>query len=248
MPTLKVKPVRSLGIVPTAQRFFDAFGFKLVDERPQCREIKDAECYKPMFSPWLTAQWQNRLRAHDPRSLLSIHAKYMLYCLASDAIRRCIGDFAECGVYKGGAAKILAEVAQDRRLYLFDTFLGMPETDPEKDLHTAGDFKDTSLDDVRTYLADHPLVNCVAGFIPQSLSVVADRIFSFVHVDLDIYSSIYSACEFFYPRLQAGGILLFDDYGQPSCPGARQAIDEFFLDKPETTIALVTGQCSVQKL
>jgi O-methyltransferase len=88
----------------------------------------------------------------------------------------------------------------------------------------------------------------VAGLVPDTLEVIRDRTFSFVHIDLDIYSAIKSACEFFYPRMQPGGILLFDDYGYSSCPGARAAIDEFFADKPEVKVAMVTGQCSVQKL
>jgi len=234
--------------VRAAQRFFDAFGFQLLDYRPPCSEIKDAQLYRPMFSPWLSPEWRARLRADDPRSLVPLHAKYILYCLALDATRRCKGDVAECGVYKGGTAKILADLASDRPVHLFDTFSGMPETDPSKDLHKSGDFADTSLEAVRSYLADNANACCTAGMIPQSLDVVQDRSFSFVHVDLDIYSSIRAACQFFYPRLERGGILLFDDYGYPSCPGARTAVDEFFADKPEITVVMVTGQCSVRKL
>ena len=224
------------------------FGFQLIDYRPACSGIKDAEFYKPMFSPWLTPEWRERLQADDPRSLLPIHARYILFCLATDATRRCTGEVAECGVYKGGTAKILADIARDRPLHLFDTFSGMPATDPGKDLHKAGDFSDTSLEAVREYLADYRNVKCVAGMIPQSLDIVAGNTFSFVHIDLDIYASIKSACEFFYPRVQPGGVLLFDDYGYPSCPGARAAIDEFFADKPEVKVAMVSGQCSVRKL
>jgi O-methyltransferase len=235
-------------LVRGAQRFFDAFGFQLIDYRPKNSEIKDAELYRPLFNPWLSSEWGERLRADDPRSLVPLHAKYILYCLAQDTTRRCSGDVAECGVYKGGTAKLLAELAPDRPLHLFDTFCGMPETDPGRDLHQAGDFADTTLESVRAYLSGHANVNCVAGMIPESLYGVRDRKFSFVHVDLDIYSSIKVACEFFYPRLEGGGVLLFDDYGYPSCPGGRAAVDEFFADKPETKIVLVTGQCSVRKL
>jgi O-methyltransferase len=234
--------------VRAAQRFFDLFGFQLADHRPPCSEIRDAQFYRPMFSPWLSSEWGQRLRADDPRSLLPLHSKYVLYCLALDSTRRCSGEVAECGVYKGGTAKILAELVQDRPLHLFDTFSGMPETDASRDLHKAGDFADTSLESVRAYLAGHTNVDCIAGMVPQSLEVVRGRKFSFVHIDLDIYSSIKAACEFFYPRLERGATVLFDDYGYPSCPGARAAVDEFFADKPETTIAMITGQCSAQKL
>lgn len=36
--------------------------------------------------------------------------------------------------------------------------------------------------------------------------------------------------------------MVFDDYGFPTCPGARKAVDEFFADKRETPIVLPTGQ------
>lgn len=248
MTSPNLTSAHSFGIVRTAQRFFDVLGFQLVDQRLRWKNIKDSEFYKPTFSPWLTAEWRKRLRADDPRSLLGAHAKYLLCCLAQDATRRCPGDVAECGVYKGGTAKILAELVCDRPVHLFDTFSGMPETDPGKDIHQAGDFNDTSLEVVQAYLSDHANVNCIAGLIPASLETVSCRTFSFVHVDLDIYASIKAACEFFYCRLQAGGTLLFDDYGYASCPGARSAIEEFFSDKPETLIAHITGQCSVQKI
>jgi len=246
---MKLRPFTPLRpVVRAAQYFFNAVGFQLVDYRPPNRDIKDAEFYKPMFSPWLTPEWKQRLRAHDERSLLPLHAKYNFLTLAMEATRRCSGDVAECGVYKGGTAKILAELVRDRPIHLFDTFSGMPETDPEKDLHKAGDFNDTSLTSVRQYLSDHDNVNYAQGLIPHSLACVKDKEFSFVHIDLDIYSAIKSACEFFYPRIQAGGLLLFDDYGYPSCPGARVAVEEFFEGKPEVAIAMSTGQCMVRKV
>lgn len=237
--------------VRASQYFHGLFGFELVDRKPQKPPdptIKDAEFYQPLLQPWLMPEWKRRLRVDDPRSLVSVQSRYVLYCLASDAARRCNGHIAECGVYKGGTAKILAELIPDRPIYLFDTFTGMPEVDPTLDRHKAGDFADTSIESVRAYLCEHKNVTCMPGLVPASLSAVADRAFSFVHVDLDIYTAIKSACEFFYPRVQPGGFMLFDDYGFPSCPGAREAVDEFFADKPEVKICLMTGQCSVQKL
>jgi O-methyltransferase len=234
-------------LVRAAQRLLNAAGFDIVDLRPSHPGIKDAEFYRPTFSPWTTSEWMERLRGNDPRSLLPIHARYILCCLAMDAIRRSAGDIAECGVYRGGTARILAQFAEDRA-YLFDTFSGMPDTDPVKDIYKAGDFSDTSLESVREYLADFRNVKSIAGMIPESLKVVADCQFAFVHIDLDIYASIKAACEFFYPRLQPGGTLLFDDYGHANCPGARAAVDEFFVGKPETPFVMVTGQCAVQKL
>jgi O-methyltransferase len=249
---MKVPQVIARPGVRAARYFFDQFGFELIEYKPHLkpskRPIRDIEYYRPMFNPWLAPEWKERLRAADPRSLLSLHAKYVFYTLALDATRRCSGEVAECGVYKGGTAKILAQLVPDRPVYLFDTFAGMPEIDPSHDLVAAGDFGDTDIDSVRRYLADHKNVTCVQGLIPGSLDVIRDRTFAFVHIDLDIYAAILAACEFFYPRMQPGGILLFDDYGHPHCPGARDAVDEFFADKREVKIVNETAQCSVQKI
>jgi O-methyltransferase len=243
LPPLIARPA-----VRVSRCFFGLFGFDLIDSKPSNCDIKDVEFYRPLFSPGLMPEWKQRLRADDPRSMLPLDARYVLYCLALDATKRCRGELAECGVYKGGTAKLLAELAPDRPLHLFDTFQGMPETDPRRDIHKAGDFADTNLASVRAYLSEHNNVTCVPGFVPDSLEVIRDRIFCFVHIDLDIYAAIRSACDFFYPRLQPGGVLLFDDYGHSSCPGAREAVDEFFADKEEVKVSMATGQCSVSKL
>ena len=47
--------------------------------------------------------------------------------------------------------------------------------------------------------------------------------------------------EYFYPRLNDGGIILCDDYGSALCPGATQAIDEFLSDKPEKVLYMPCG-------
>lgn len=79
------------------------------------------------------------------------------------------------------------------------------------------------------------------------ISNLADRI-AFAHIDLDIYQSILDSCRFIYPRLSPGGVIVFDDYGFMSCPGAREAVDRFFADKLEIPLVLPTGQAIVIKL
>ena len=53
--------------------------------------------------------------------------------------------------------------------------------------------------------------------------------------------------EFFYPRVSPGGIILCDDYGSALCPGAREAMDDFFADKAERVVELTTGQGYIMK-
>ncbi len=160
------------------------------------------------------------------------------------------GEVAEVGVYRGGTAKLfgnmLSRAGIDRMIHLFDTFEGMPETSAERDLHKRGDFADTSLEGVSKYLSDGSF-SLHKGFFPDTATPIKDKKFSFVHVDVDIYKSVLDCCEFFYTRLLPGGIMIFDDYGFISCPGAKQAVDEFFSNKAERPIYLSSGQCVVIK-
>jgi hypothetical protein len=57
---------------------------------------------------------------------------------------------------------------------------------------------------------------------------------SFVHLDCDIYESYKTCMDYFYPLLSRGGIILFDEYDDPTWPGYNQATDEFLEDKPES--------------
>ncbi len=132
------------------------------------------------------------------------------------------GCFVELGVYRGGSAIKLAEVAraQGRELYLFDTFQGIPFSDPI-DAHKVGDFGDTDIDAVKRAIPDAVLVQ---GVFPESLIKMPP--IAFVHVDADQYRSVKAACEIFPPQMVHGGVMLFDDYG--CLEGATKAVHEHF--------------------
>ncbi len=246
MPSLRDISVLRPALIG-AQSLVRRFGFELTYARVS--GIKDADLYGPLFQPWKSPQWRTLLHESDPESAVSLDRKYVLYNLLADTLPRLNGEVAECGVYRGGTAIILAELAAhaDREVHLFDTFGGMPKTNAERDLHKEGDFAGTSLQDVRKYLAASTNVAFYPGIVPETLRAVEERRFCFAHIDLDIYDAIKSASEFFYSRLEPGGIMVFDDYGWPSCPGARAAVDEFFADKPERLLTLSTGQCVVRR-
>lgn len=155
------------------------------------------------------------------------------------------GDVAEAGVYKGGSAiqfaALLKRAGSSKELFLFDTFTGMPATDPVKDIHKQGNFNDVVLDHVRHEFKQYEFAHLVPGLFSDTLSTVADKKFCFVHIDCDIYSAIRECTEFFYPRMVPGGIIVYDDYCSPSCPGAKLAVDEFFVNKREKVPAEVSG-------
>jgi O-methyltransferase len=209
--------------------------------------IPDGEFYTPLFSPWNDYGDFARYRAlAAPYTLVSRDRLYVLYTLALNAIHL-RGDFWECGVYKGGTARMFAEflaayAQPGLKLHLFDSFRGMPETDEKLDVVRKGDFSDTSLEKVRRVVGNPNRVEFHPGWIPDTFRGMSDAQVALAHVDVDIYRSVLDCCEFIYPRLNTGGVMVFDDYGFATCPGARKAVDEFFADKPETPIVLQTGQ------
>jgi O-methyltransferase len=157
----------------------------------------------------------------------------------------------ECGVYKGGTAAMMAAILNDKapskRLHLFDTFEGMPVTDAKKDWHKKGDFADTSVEAVTNYIGRDDLCVVHPGFIPDTFAGLESAQAAFVHIDVDIYRSILDCLDFVWPRLSSGGFVVFDDYGFPTCPGAREAVDEFFASERCVPLCLPTGQALIFK-
>jgi hypothetical protein len=182
-------------------------------------------------------------------SACSIVRLFMLYQFAQQT-RTLPGDVAEFGVYRGGSARLILETlgSSDKKMHLFDTFEGFPEekVDSRKDWNVTGETA-ANLEEVRTYLADYN--NCVfhQGIFPETAEEVSDRRFCFVHVDADLYQSVKDSCEFFYPRLTPGGVMIFDDYGFWAQAGSKKAVDEFLADRPEYPCYLQSGQCILIK-
>ena len=175
----------------------------------------------------------------------------VLYRLGRQALS-VAGDFAECGVYRGGTALLLSRVLEGRgkTLHLFDSFEGLPAPDPERDPDLEeGVFRATSARDVSGLLCRFPgTIEIHEGWIPSTFDGLDESRFAFVHIDVDLYRSTLDCLEYFYPRLSAGAVVVFDDYGFPAARGEKDAVDEFFSARPEAPLALPTGQAIVTKL
>ncbi len=225
--------------------------------------LKDKEFYRtgpdrfrihedvPLFSPWLGyGEFGDMFKLS--RSY-NFYKTYFIHCVLKQALQCSDTGFEiwECGVYKGETARFLAAYAarSQRKLRLFDTFSGMPKVDAKRDTNLEGMFADTSVDQVSQSLAFLEAdVAFEKGLIPDTFNGHDDKRIAFAHIDLDIYWPIRSACEFIYPKLPVGGGLVFDDYGWHNCPGAREAVDEYFAEKKETIVVLPTGQAIVTKV
>jgi predicted O-methyltransferase YrrM len=168
----------------------------------------------------------------------------LLACL--ETTDRVAGDVAELGVAYGASAKLLSIcLPAGKHLHLFDTFEGLPEATAADGVRFhAGEFS-SNLEDVRRYVGTER-VHYYPGLFPATTGPLNDRLFSFVHLDADLYESTLAAFDFFYERLSPGGIILCHDY--PSASGVVQALADFFRDKPEPVVELTGYQAMVVKV
>jgi len=136
------------------------------------------------------------------------------------------GVFIEFGVYQGGSARALADVAeaQGRALHLFDTFTGIPFAHPG-DGHAVGDFADTDEAAVRALI---PAAVFHVGTFPQTMPPGLPGI-AFAHIDADQYQSIADAIDRFGPLMVPGSVMWFDDCG--SLQSADRAVLERLHDR-----------------
>jgi hypothetical protein len=164
------------------------------------------------------------------------------------------GDVIECGVFRGKSllriATWLKQHGVRKSIHGLDSFDGFPvdgigEVDlgPGRTVQKVrGRFRGAS-DAPRSILrtaADLDLpIRLHVGLFDETLPrlIGSGRKFCFVHIDCDIYESYRHCLEKLYDATVPGGIILFDEYRCPMWPGATQAVDEFFADKPEKPAA-----------
>lgn len=188
------------------------------------------------------------LKYHSPYDLLMTFREMLnLYRLLLRT-NHLDGDIAEVGVFQGGSACILAHGKGNRHLNLFDTFEGLPDVHDEKDVLNKGEMHQTSEEIVKNRLKDYNGWSVYKGIFPGTSGPVKDKSFSLVHLDTDLYTGTLESLEFFYQRMQKGGIIITHDYSDVLTPGVKSAFDEFFTDKPECVVELWDTHAMIVKL
>jgi len=161
------------------------------------------------------------------------------------------GEMAEVGAFTGGSARLIAKTVPSKKLHVYDTFEGMGQVF-DKDKDGAGFETEFSgipglFELAKRVNNDCPNVKIYKGLFPDTVKGLPDKKYAFVHADADVYKSTKDICEYYYPRLSVGAVMIFDDYGYIGAPGCKQAVNEFFADRPESPSVLTTGQAVVIK-
>ena len=159
------------------------------------------------------------------------------------------GSFAELGVHKGVTAKIIHFMNVDRKLYLFDTFMGFDSRDlaaevQREDKFSSTNFADTEIDQVRAYIGGNDNLIFKKGYFPETTIGLEKERFALVHLDADLYKPTLEALKFFYPKMNPGGVIIVHDYNH-NWDGIPKAVNSFIKNIPESIVEVMDWQGSV---
>jgi O-methyltransferase len=157
------------------------------------------------------------------------------------------GDTAECGVLAGSSSYLICRAFPDRTHFMFDSFAGLSEPAARDGDYFEKNDLGCSVETVKENLKQFTNTSYHKGWIPERFKDIESKRFAFVHIDVQLYQPTRDSFEFFYPRMNKGGIILCDDYGFSTCPGAKQAVDEFLAGKPEKIIWLSGSSAFIVK-
>ncbi len=153
------------------------------------------------------------------------------------------GDYVEMGCYKGDTSLLLADIlfsgshcsrpAISHRLYIYDSFEGLPEKGKQDESALGASFKTGELGvtkrevKLRFLKAGLPVpVIKKAWFKDLTESDLPEKI-AFSFIDGDFYESIRDSLKLVVPKMAHSGVLIIHDYTNPALPGVSKAVDEF---------------------
>jgi len=187
----------------------------------------------PRYAPWLGDQAfraiADKVASH---TLVDRFRCWELYQLVRE-VAGVPGDVIEVGVWRGGTGAILASAASrwksGARVYLCDTFSGVVKAGARDSMYRGGEHADTSLTLVQGLVDRLGLTNVelLQGIFPDETAArVREGRVALLHIDVDVYQSAMDIVRWALPRLPAGGIVVFDDYGFRGCDGVTLLVHE----------------------
>jgi O-methyltransferase/8-demethyl-8-(2,3-dimethoxy-alpha-L-rhamnosyl)tetracenomycin-C 4'-O-methyltransferase len=150
------------------------------------------------------------------------------------------GDFIETGVWRGGCCILMrgvlaANLISDRRIYVADSFAGLPPADAAAYPADRGFDLDrypqlaVPLEEVRKNFARYDLLDeqvvFIKGFFSETLPTLQAGPFALLRLDGDLYESTYVALQALYPKLSHRGFVIVDDFN--AFPPCKQAVLDY---------------------
>lgn len=180
-------------------------------------------------------------------------------CLYKTVTEGILGDYVECGTYRGGLSALMLDTILfhklDKKLWIYDTFQGMSEPG-DIDISSKNEIAKLTFEASKNQATGYADWCKATIYVVQStLSIVSHEYENYTHLiigkvedtlryennipkkislmrlDTDWYESTKIELEKFYNLLSVNGIIIIDDYRV--WQGQKLAVDEFFnkLDK-----------------
>jgi O-methyltransferase len=170
-------------------------------------------------------------------------------------VRDLPGDTAECGVYTGASSTVILQTLQEAGTrepwhhYGIDSFAGLSEPVPDDGSHwTVGDLAVGRNHAERNLAPFAGRFTLVEGWIPEVLEILPETGYRLVHVDVDLFEPTAASLSYFLDRVVDGGVVICDDYGFSTCPGAYRAVNEAVAARTDVRLLhLSSGQAVIVK-
>ncbi len=176
------------------------------------------------------------------------HAHTMIGLTRLRHVRKCIdrilrekipGDFIETGVWRGGTcifmrAMLAAYDVHDRRVWVANSFEGLPPPVPERFPADAGSWLHkvpilaVPLEEVKDNFARYGLLDeqvvFLKGWFKDTLPSAEIKQLALLRLDGDMYESTMDTLTALYRKVLPGGFVVIDDYNLAPC---REAVTDF---------------------
>jgi len=177
---------------------------------------------------------------------------YLIYTTQYFALHasKLSGDFVECGTWRGRHAISilkyleLSNVNFDKNFYLFDTFQGLSAEVSEKSevAHYNKIYNENVLEEVKCRFKNYRNVMIVPGVLPKTLESQNIKDISLLLIDLNSAAAEIACLEILFDKVQKGGVIIFDDYGQTGHIKQKNLIDQFLFGRGYSVYACPTRQ------
>jgi hypothetical protein len=173
-----------------------------------------------------------------------------------DNVQRCLeeihrtgvkGDLLEAGVWRGGVSIFMkgllrAYQIDDRRVWVADSFRGLPEPDAQRfPIEARAHRSQTMVEDYKHFAADLATVRdnfsrydllddgvvFLEGWFKDTLPPAPISELALLRADCDYYESTMDVLKNLYPKVSVGGYVIIDDYGEDRWTYCRKAVDDF---------------------
>ena len=182
-------------------------------------------------------------------------------CTKRLLVEKIPGALVECGVAQGGSALLIALVNKkfgdgSRRLWLFDSYEGLPEPTSEDfqggktGAHVRPLPKGSCLGTIeevsRLLFQQHGLspkdIELVKGWFQDTLPITRERVgpIALLRLDGDWYESTKVCLETMFDQVSERGFVILDDYF--TCFGCKRATDEFLAARAKNYLIIPDGR------